>query len=323
MRAMILAAGLGTRLHPLTLIRPKVLMPLGGLNVLDYWMERLHLCGFRSVTINAYHLKEDLVSAIARGKWPISVEVVGEHILLGTGGGIRTVLNCFGDEPFAVINGDIICDAPLDRLFNRHVRSGAEVSMLLHDWPEFNNVAVDENGSVLGFGKEVEGFGKIGNGVRLRAFTGIHFINPSALRAWPAGVPMDILNMYRALIGKGQPPQALFHPNMFWREMGSIESYKRLTSELGVLAPDFLPPLRTGCPTFIHPEAYVAPGTRLKGSVVAGRGVRIGEGAHLEDVILWDNVRVDARSSLRGCIVADGMRVSGEHSGKVFVPVPK
>jgi mannose-1-phosphate guanylyltransferase len=276
--------------------------------------------GFSSVSINAYHLKEELVSAIAKVEWPIPVEVLSEHVLLGTGGGIRTALSSFGDEPFAVINGDIICDAPLDNLYRQHVRSGAEVSMLLHDWPEFNNVGIDENGSILGFGKEVKGIGLTGNGLRLRAFTGIHFINPSALRDFPAGVFLDILDIYRGLIARGIPPKALFCPSLFWREMGSIESYKKLTTELGVLAPNFLPPLRSGEETFIHPEAFVAPGTRLKGSIVAGRGVRIGEGVHLEDVILWDDVRVDAGSSLTGCIVADGMRVSGNHSDKVFVP---
>jgi mannose-1-phosphate guanylyltransferase len=320
MRAMILAAGLGTRLHPLTLIRPKVLMPLRGTHVLDFWIERLHLCGFRSVIINAYHLKEDLVAAVSRGKWPIPVQVLSEPVLLGTGGGIRTALESFGAEPLAVINGDIICDAPLDKLYRQHVRSGAEVSMLLHDWPEFNNVGVDENGSILGFGKEVEAIGNSQNGHRLLAFTGIHFINPSALRGFPAGVPRDILEIYRGLITRGVPPRALFYPSLFWREMGSIESYKRLTNELGVLAPGILPPLRTGEEICIHPEASVAPGSQLKGSVIAGRGARIAEGAHLEDVILWDNVRVDAGSYLKSCIVADGMRISGNHSGKVFVP---
>jgi mannose-1-phosphate guanylyltransferase len=321
MRAMILAAGLGTRLHPLTLIRPKVLMPLRGIHVLEFWVKRLHMCGFDSVTINAFHLKEDLVSAVSNSRWPVPVEVLSEHILLGTGGGIRTALGSLGDGPFAVINGDIICDAPLDDLYRQHVRSGAQVSMLLHDWPEFNNVGIDENDCVLGFGKEVEAIKNSQNGLRLRAFTGIHFINPSALRASPAGVPLDILDIYRGLIARGMPPKALFTPNLFWREMGSIESYKRLSNELGVLARDFLPPLRTGAETFIHPDAYVAPGTLLKGSVVAGRGVRIEDGVHLEDVILWDDVRVAAGSSLRGCIVADGMRVSGNHSGRVFVPV--
>lgn len=318
---MILAAGLGTRLHPLTLVRPKVLMPLRGIHVLDFWIERLHRCGFRSVTVNAFHLKEDLVSAVERGKWPIPVEILTEHILLGTGGGIRTALGSFGDEPFAVINGDIVCDAPLDSLYEQHARSGAQVSMLLHDWPEFNNVGIDETGSVLGFGKEVVEIAESRNGFRLQAFTGIHFIDPSALRSSPVGVPIDILDIYRGLIARGRPPKALFCPDMFWREMGSIESYKRLTNELGVLAPNFLPPLRTGDALFIHPEAYVAPGARLKGSVVAGRGVRIEKGVRLQDVILWDNVRVDADSSLRGCIVSDGMRISGNHSEKVFVPV--
>ena len=270
--------------------------------------------------LNAYHLKDRIAAAVSAKQWPIPVKVLNEPVLLGTGGGIRAAAELFGDEPFAVINVDIVSNVDLISLYERHKLSGAEVSLLLHDWPEFNNVAVNEEGSVLGFGREAEEIQKRGHGVRLLAFTGIHFINPSALAGIAAGVPDDILNIYRRLIAKGAPPRAISQQDLFWREVGSVESYGKVTKELTRLEPGFLLPVRTGENISIDPEAVMHPDCSLKGSVVAGRGVRICEGVRLENVILWNDIRIEKGSSLKDCIVADGMTISGSHTGKIFAP---
>jgi mannose-1-phosphate guanylyltransferase len=323
MRAMILAAGLGTRLLPLTNSRPKALVCLRGVTLLEFWIDRLNRCGFNEVILNAYHLKDRIAEAVSAKQWPIPVKVLNEPVLLGTGGGIRAAAELFGEEPVAVINVDIISNIDLISLYERHKLSGAEVSLVLHDWPEFNNVAVNKEGSVLGFGHEAETAQMRGNGVRLLAFTGVHFINPSALAGTASGVPGDILNVYRGLIAKGAPPRALFQQDLFWREVGSVESYRKVTNELTQLKPDYLRPVPTGENISIHPEAIIHSGCSLKGSVVAGSGVRISEGVCLEDVILWNDIRIEKGSSLKNCIVADGMTISGSHTGKIFAPGPK
>ncbi len=318
---MILAAGLGTRLLPLTNSRPKALVSLRGVTMLKFWIERLNRCGCNAVLLNAYHLKELVDEAVSARVWPIPVKVLNEPVLLGTGGGIRAAVDYFEDNPVAVINVDIISNVDLASLYEQHKVSGAEVSLLLHDWPQFNNVAVDEDGSILGFGREAQAIQKRANGVRRLAFTGIHFINPSALHDCAPGVPGDILSIYRQLIARGNPPRALFQEGLFWREMGSIESYRRLTGELAGLEPDSLWPLPTGENISIDPQAFVHQGCILKGSVVAGHGVRVSEGVSLEDVILWDDVHIAKGSCLKDCIVADGMSISGCHTGKIFAPL--
>jgi mannose-1-phosphate guanylyltransferase len=320
MRAMILAAGLGTRLLPLTNSRPKALFPLRGVTMLDFWIERLNQFGFDAVFLNAYHLKDHICRAISKKDWPLPVRVIEEPVLLGTGGGIKGAVEHFEDDPAVVINVDIVSDANLSELLCQHKDSGAKVSLLLHDWPEFNNVAVDEAGYILGFGREAEAIRQSGNGVRLLAFTGVHFINASALADSARGVPGDILTVYRRLIAGGAPPRALYQEGLFWREMGSIGSYWKLTMELADLKSGCLRPLPTGQSISIHPEAVVQPGSNLRGSIVAGPGVRIESGASLNNVILWDGVRVEKDSCLKDCIVADGMSVAGRHAGKIFAP---
>src|SRR5208283_170947 len=165
MRAMILAAGLGTRLLPLTNSRPKALVCLRGVTLLEFWIDRLNRCGFNEVILNAYHQKDRIARAVSSRRWPIPVKVLNEPVLLGTGGGIRAAVEYFGEEPVAVINVDIISNIDLTSLYDRHKSSGAKVSLLLHDWPAFNNVAVNEEGAVLGFGREAEAIQMKGNGV--------------------------------------------------------------------------------------------------------------------------------------------------------------
>ena len=179
-------------------------------------------------------------------------------------------------------------------------------------------MAVSEDGFVLGFGREAQDLLKKDKCVRLMAFTGIHFISPSALSGAAAGVQADILDIYRSLITRGACPRAITEQGLFWREMGSVESYSRLTGELPQLEPGRLLPLRTGEHITLDPQTIMHPDCTLKGSVVAGRDVQICEGVSLENVILWDDIRIEKGSSLTDCIVADGMSIAGRHSGKIF-----
>ena len=323
MRAMILAAGLGTRLRPLTFVRPKVLVPVLGVPVLDFWIERLCAAGFKAVVVNAFHLPEALLRAVREGSWPIPVEVRVETDLLGTGGGIRNVLDFFQGEPLAVINGDVVSDVDLKALYGRHVESGAQVSLVMHDCPPFNNVAVTEEGAVLGFGREAVVVGESRPGVAIKAFTGIHFLNPDVVEALPAGERSSILSLYRELIECGTPPRALFPTELFWREMGSVEAYSRLNEELCGYPAEVLLPLPTGRRIIIHPNVPLSAVAtdRFRGWVVIGSSCRIEEGVELENVILWNDVRVAAGSRLKNSIVADGATVQGDHENAVLVNV--
>jgi len=318
MRAMILAAGLGTRLRPLTMVRPKLLTPITGTCVLDFWVRRLHHAGFEAVVINAYHLSDQLVAAVRNKRWSIPVHVRVEPVLLGTGGGIRNALDFFKEEPFMVINGDIICNAFIGDLLRQYIESGSSVGLLMHDCPEFNNVAVDSHGRILGFGQEAIRFVSESRDHQCLAFTGIHIIHPGIFDGFPAGQPGDILTIYRKMIDAGYPPLALRIPSVFWREVGSIDRYRRLHEELGNLEENLVPPLQTGKKFWIDPEAEVSPNAHLKGYVSVGSGSRIAEDVELENSILWSGVEVLPGSSLRNCIVADGVVVAGRHENEIL-----
>lgn len=318
MRAMILAAGLGTRLRPLTFARPKVLVPVLGTTILEYWAWQLHDAGFEAVVVNAFHLHRGLVTWIREKSWPIRVEVRAEPDLLGTGGGIRNVLEFFDGDPFVVINGDIICNVSLGDLYRHHLESGGFASLLLHDHPLFNNVAVSREDGILGFGQEASRLASESKDVHLLAFTGIHVIHPSVLERMMPGTSEDILTLYRLLIEEGHPPRALFADELYWREMGSVRAYQGLNEELCSLRESFLPPLQTGRRVLVHPMAEVASGVSMKGFASVGKGSQIMEDVEIENTILWDYVRIERGARLRNCIVTDGVTVRGVHEDEVL-----
>lgn len=322
MRGMILAAGLGTRLRPLTWVRPKVLMPVLGTTLLDFWVWQLYRAGCEAVVVNAFHLHESIVAAIQKKRWPIPVRCQVESTLLGTGGGIRNVLEFFGKAPFIVVNADIVCRLPLHDLYERHCRSGNPVSLVMHDWAAFNNVAVRDERTVVGFGQQAVAQRNAASDVRLLAFTGIHFITPSVLQDLSPGQPAEIIPIYQKLMEGGQPPQAFCVPDLYWREIGTLQAYRALNEELGHLPEDFLPPLTTGKQVCVHPEAEVAASAVLREMNVVGKGSRIAPKVEMENVIVWENASVEAAALLRNCIVTDGVTVRGAHEGEILSQKP-
>ena len=318
MRAMILGAGLGTRLRPLTHVRPKVLAPVMGTTILEFWLNRLRLQGFEEVALNAYHLASRFrEKPMSPGRY-IPLRIFEEDTLLGTGGGIRNALEFFKDDDFVVVNGDTLCDVDLNRILLEHLRFGEPVTLVLHDHPEFNNVAVQGADRVVAFGEEARRLSRGRLDIRLLAFTGIHCLNPAVLRSLDRGVYLDILAVYRNIIEKGHPIKALVLPRLIWREMGTLEAYRALHAECGRWPRGILEPLRTGRSRWVHPSCEVGSEVRFHGYVAVGPRCRLQSGTVLENTILWDDVEIGEGSVLKDCIVTDGVRLSGSFSGRVF-----
>jgi NDP-sugar pyrophosphorylase family protein len=317
---MILAAGLGTRLRPLTWVRPKVLVPLPGAHPLRFWILRLAAEGFQTVVVNAHHLHDHLVREISAGKWPVPVHLVVETELLGTAGGIRNALNLLGEEPFLVVNGDTLSDAPLRWFHQTHMAGGTQVSMLVHDFPAFNNVEVTGQGRVAAFGTRA-GTLSGGNDTagEILAYTGIQCVAPEVFAGLPAGQPSELVPLYRGLIAEGAPPRAVVREcSPLWREIGTVAAYRGIVRELSELPEGVLSPLETGASTWVGPDARVSPRCKCRGVVMIGARSSVGAFAELEDVILWDGVSVESHARLRNCIVTDGLSVSGEHHDQIL-----
>jgi len=218
MKAMILAAGLGTRLRPLTFTRPKALMPVGNRPMIDRVIEYLKRCNIDELIVNAHHQKEQLVAHLDNG-WPfgLNIRVKVEPKILGTGGGIKNTEGFWDDKPFVVINGDILTDIDLARAYEAHQRPATLVTLILHDCEPFNQILINERLDIMDIASKA-------SPDRL-AFTGIHIIEPKILSHIPKDRFYNIIDCYQKLIREGSPIRAYVSKEHYWRDVGTIESY--------------------------------------------------------------------------------------------------
>lgn len=232
MKALILCAGLGTRLLPHTRRIPKPLFPINGKPLLDRIIRSLIQARCRSIMINTHHLHQEIEDFLAEQRYCIPVQTCHEHRILGTGGAIHNVRDFWGQNPFMVINGDIVTDMDLKAVYNFHQHHGHPVTLVLHDFPEINTVSVDANLCVNGFddGVIVHSDTDLPKDIRIPArkltFTGIQVIDPQVLK-WISGAPFSSsIDLYRTLINKGLTIKAFIPENCYWKDIGTPRQYQ-------------------------------------------------------------------------------------------------
>lgn len=220
MKAMILAAGLGTRLRPYSEHTPKPLFTIGDRPVLDITIEKLIQAGCQAMIINTHHHHRRMETHVSQIDRPIPIHTRHEPEILGTGGGIRNVADFWDQDPLLVINADIVSDIRLDKVFAHHRSHSHPVTMVMHHHDRFNSVAVDEEGFVTAFSQK-PGRGKS----RILAFTGIHVLDRQVLDFLPASGPAHIIDAYRRMIDAGLRIKAFEVHKHCWYDIGTPQSY--------------------------------------------------------------------------------------------------
>lgn len=214
--AILLAAGLGTRLRPLTLTTPKPLIPLNGSTLIDHQIKYLANAGFKTIAINLHHLSEKIKEHCGTGK-KYGVEIVysEEKEILGTGGGIKKAASLLGADKALVLNCDALMAVDISKLCEAFDEKYAAtmVLMKLPSEGKFNPVKV-EGGLVTSFG----------GGDRL--FTGMHIVGKKLLDALPpAGEASCVIkDGYEKLISRGDKIAA-FDYDGYWNDLGTFERY--------------------------------------------------------------------------------------------------
>ncbi|MDZ7695801.1 MAG: NDP-sugar synthase [Deltaproteobacteria bacterium] len=274
MKGMILAAGFGMRLEPLTSYLPKPLVPVGNRAVIDRSIDYLKAHGIDEIVVNAHRHAEKLKAHLDGGDpFKLKVQVRVEPEILGTGGGIRNTLDFWDDNPFVVINGDILTDIDLTRVYETHIAQGNRVTLILHDYAPFNQVRVDKEMNIREISVD-PGPGKL-------AFTGIHIIDPAVLGRIPGGVFFDILECYRSLIKDGGRIKGYLSAGHYWRDIGSFNHYL-LANQEAAGRERFL--VGMGC--------RVSSTAQLHDWAVIGDRSVLGERADVARSVLWRGVRV-------------------------------
>ena len=274
MKAMILAAGLGTRLRPLTTHRPKALVPVANRPMIERVIEYLRWHGTDSLIVNAHHHSRQLVTHLAEGRYPgMAIHVKVEPEILGTGGGIKNTERFWGHKPFVVMNVDILTDIDLGKALEAHERAGNLATLILHQYKPFNQVLIDEHLNITDIAS--------GPGPGRLAFTGIHIMEPEILSHIPEGRFSSIVECYRRLIREGASVGAYVSTGHYWRDVGTMESY--LSANREALNED---PVLAGPGCRIHPSA------RLREWTVIGGDAALEEGVEIRRSVLWEGVKV-------------------------------
>jgi NDP-sugar pyrophosphorylase family protein len=300
MKAMVLAAGLGLRMRPLTRRRAKPVLPVLNRPLLHWTLELLARHGVTECLVNLHHRPETVVAAVGDGRrLGLRVRYSHEPRILGTGGGPRKVRDLLGDEPFLLVNGDVLFDFDLARLLARHRAAGAQATLALKSNPDPGTYSAVVTGPG-GWVRSVAGLPRPARGM-VSLFTGIHVLDPALLDRLPPGRSESVPDLYAPLLAEGGRVLGV-RVRGAWYDLGRPSLY--LASQLRMLAL-----LRGRRGSLIHPRARVSVRARVASSVVGARSV-VEPGASLSGSVLWEGTRVGPGAVVRGSILTEGVRVA-------------
>lgn len=284
MKAMILAAGFGTRLFPLTIDRTKPAIPFLGKPLVGYVAEYIAKFEFKEVVVNLHHQPDSVINALGDGsQFGVKIHYTLEQPeILGTGGALANARHLLEDETFLIVNGKIITDIDISKAIETHKRSGAIATMVLKENPRCERFTVvdTDNGQVTGFGTFPDPAAYGPSDPAPLMFTGIHIVEPTVFDYIENGVYSDIVQVfYREALAEGKHIAAHVASGN-WYELSTIPRY--LDISLAMMQKD---------------------------TIHAGEGCTFGEGSDVQNSVLWDNVKVGKGVKLNRTIIADGVEI--------------
>lgn len=229
-KAMILAAGVGSRLRPLTDHTPKALLEWEGKSLLEHVIMKLIANGFREIIINVHHFAERIVQHIEKNdRFGIRIAFSHEEELLDTGGGIARASWFFGDRPFLVHNVDILSSIHLGALLQAHEEGGALATLAVKDRPTSRSLLMDRDGLLKGWRDNRSGETILtGDGkeeLTPIAYSAIQVMDPAIIEHFPGEKRFGLMPFYLEL-SKKHPVRLYRHDEDTWTDMGRPESYR-------------------------------------------------------------------------------------------------
>jgi NDP-sugar pyrophosphorylase family protein len=241
MKAMILAAGLGTRLRPLTNDRPKALVTVGGRTLLEITLCRLRASGVNEVIVNTHHYADMISEFLRANDFGMRIEISHEEILLDTGGGLKKAAHFFLEnggssaEPFLLHNVDILSTIDLNRMLQFHKEHDALATLAVQDRETSRYLLFDEQGQLCG--RRTGRDGKIESArpaqqTEALAFSGIHVISPRIFAEMEEEGIFSIIPTYLRLSAQGEEIAAFRADEYYWRDLGRPENITQAAQDI-------------------------------------------------------------------------------------------
>ncbi len=310
---MVLAAGQGTRLRPLTLMTPKPMVPIGNIPLLERTLRWLAREGVQEVMINLHHLPQTILNYVGNGRlFGVTVSYSQEETLLGTAGAVKKCQDYFGDDPFFVIYGDNLLDVTLAPLVDRQKRTDAAaiLGVFSTDNPTACGlVATDDAGRITKFQEKPP----IEEVFTDQANAGVYLLTSNVFKYIPERKPYDFgKEVFPQMLADGLNLQAVLLKG-YLQDTGTPESYRQanedvlkgkvfgLRGKLIANEPNY---------TLIGNQAHLAPDVTFQGVNIIGPGSRIGAKTSLQNTIVWQDAKISAGQKLENVIVGAGVVVS-------------
>jgi NDP-sugar pyrophosphorylase family protein len=308
LRAVVLAAGEGRRLRPLTLRTPKPLLPVLGRPILEHTLDQLRAIDCEGVAINLHHLGDQIEKRFGFRYRGMPLHYSHEERLLGTSGALVPIRDFLSAADLVlVINGDSFCRWPLKRVLRRHRKRRPAVTLLVTrsaDPRRFGGgVGIDRHDLIVSFQPE-ESFGAV---KRRRVFAGLHVLEPDVLARLPAGSSDFIDDLYLPLLAAGKEILAVSSRRP-WEDLGTPRRY--LDGVLRAVAGRG-PRRLTGRTSWVSPATRVDRSARV-GPAVVERGVTIGAGAEVKRCLLLPGSGVGRGARISDCIVGFDVEVPAD-----------
>lgn len=324
-KAMIMAAGVGSRLDPLTQDVPKPLVPIANRPVMDILLERLVEVGVKDVVANTHYKAEQIIERYENNNIGVNFSYIHEEELSGTAGGVKKCQFFFNEgEDFLVMSADGLSNADLRAGIDSHKKSGAIASMgikkiALEEIPNFGVVVTDDNCFVTGFQEKPS----IKDAKSDCINTGIYIFNYKIFDYIPENTFYDFAkNVFPTLLSEGIKINT-FHVNEYWSDIGTTAQYIQSTKDLfnDLYEINHSPIIESPKGFYIEGENnYIAPSTMFFGINTVGSNCIIGKNVVLKDCIVWDDVEIHDNLILKDCIIASHCEIKMNMVNQIVGP---
>lgn len=328
MKAMILAAGVGSRLDPLTRNLPKPLVPIVNKPVMEHIVERLASNGFTELMVNLHYLGDQIRGYFGDGsKWGIKIHYSVEEKLWGDAGSVKRCEDFFDEDTLVVVGGDDLADLDFKRLirFHQEKKALATIALSLVDDPsEYGIALLNDRGKIVRFLEKPKGEVMFSNS----ANTGVYVFDRQVLELIPKGVRYGFGTNLLPLLIEQKSRFFGYLTSRYWKDVGSLKQYHEAhhdamdgRSELTIPVPEVRkyvwmgenvqidPSAEIGYPVIIGNNCRIEAGAKLKEYSVLGDGCVLEKNSVVRKSILWNGAQVMQDTVLERCIVGDNCRV--------------
>ncbi len=331
MKAVVMAGGTGSRLRPLTVARPKPMVPLVNKPVMAHIRDLLLHHGFREVVVTLQYMADLIQDYFGDGsERGMNIHYVIEEIPLGTAGSVKNAEK-FLDDTFLVVSGDAVTDFDLQAIVDFHTRCGAMATQVLYRVPnplDYGVVIIDDEGRIQQF-LEKPSWGEV---ISDTVNTGIYVLEPEVLDYIPDGEPYDFSqDLFPRLLKAGAPIYG-YVAEGYWTDVGTIQEYMRasfdilegrvkITEEIGRLVGasvwteddvEIAPDAQLYGPLFLGEDVKIKGGVIIRGPAVIRNSTVVDNWAHLDRSIVWRNAYIGEGAEIRGAIICRQVNIKSK-----------